>query len=362
MKAIVVRQNGESCIIRWLYLDKRYSLTWGKWSDRVDRARMEYCAKMIYQDCLVGELDTSLKKYKYWLEGIIPTSSGNGNGNSQPPQPKLPDLISLLEERLKDYYNSADSNTLRLLKLYKKKIDNPTEAKNFMKWLITRGIKDSSRKRYLTVLKILRKDLFGEIYIKVAEKPIAKPFTIAEVRRILDYLQNDQHYSHYYPFIVFLFNTGTRVSEAIGVRNMDVDLKKREIHLYESLGRGEKGSTSDRQRKPTKTHKYRIIPINDRLFEILKERVRDDSDNLIFTTPKGLPLDDHNISQRCWKITLEKLGIKHRPLKTTRSTFVSHCIDSGMTVQEVSTITGHSIQVLIDSYLGSVKKPKLPEL
>ncbi len=43
-------------------------------------------------------------------------------------------------------------------------------------------------------------------------------------------------------------------------------------------------------------------------------------------------------------------------------TFASHCIDSGMTIQETADITGHDIKVLYKHYLGSVKKPKLPEL
>ncbi|KOP26292.1 hypothetical protein AMR41_11370 [Hapalosiphon sp. MRB220] len=358
MRQITVRQNGNSCIIRWTYEDESYSLTWGKWVDKVERARLEICAQIIYRDCLAGEFDASLTKYRCWLLGITPTVNGNGTKQKEP---KLPALTTLLEQRIEELYNSADDALLRLLKRYKKQIKTVADAKEFMKWLSDRKLKDSTRKRYLAVLQVLRKDLFGELKVKVAEKPIPKPFTLEEVKRILEYLKNSQYYSHYYTFILFLFNTGCRVSEAIGVRWQDVDLAKREIHIYESLARN-KGSSSNRQRKPTKTSKYRIIPINNTLFELLSEMKKGKPDDLIFISPKGLPIDDHNLSQRCWRKTLEELRISHRPLKSTRSTFVSHCISSGMTVQETASITGHDIRILIKYYLGSVKKPKLPEL
>lgn len=88
----------------------------------------------------------------------------------------------------------------------------------------------------------------------------------------------------------------------------------------------------------------------------------DRDSSLVFTSPKGNVLDDHNVSQRAWRKTLEKLGIPHRPLYNTRSTYVSHAIASGMLPAEVSRITGHTLEVLYAHYLGSVRPPNLPEL
>ncbi|MEH1957690.1 MAG: site-specific integrase [Nostoc sp.] len=300
MKAITVRNNSGRCFIRWVYQDKRYSLTWGMWADKVEKARLEYCAQIIYKDCLVGELDTTLTKYRYWLEGIVSSSNGpvNGNSNSTPKQ-TYPALIELLEQRLVDYYNVADENLLRHLRNYKKVIDTTVKAKDFITWLKNKGNKSSSQKRYLTILKILRKDLFGDIEIKVAEKPKPKPFTTDEIDRILNSLQTDQYYSHYYGFILTLLNTGLRISEGIGLRWQDVDLQKREIHMYESLGRT-RGNTSHRERRTTKNAKYRVIPVNNKLHDLLQDLYKGQSkEQLIFTSPTGKVLDDHLISQRC---------------------------------------------------------------
>ncbi|MEH2054076.1 hypothetical protein [Nostoc sp.] len=62
------------------------------------------------------------------------------------------------------------------LKAYKKLIKNSADAKAFMKWLIdNRGLKSSTRKRYLAILQVLRKDLFEGIEVRVGEKPKAIP-------------------------------------------------------------------------------------------------------------------------------------------------------------------------------------------
>ena len=358
MRPIHVTKNGNSCWIRWIYGGDRYSLTWGKWNDPIEKARLDFCAKMIYRDCLIDEFDSTLNKYKCWLQGIESTSNGNGKNKVTK---KFPPLVDLLADRIEELYNSADYSLLKLLRKYGKDIKTVEAAKEFMKWLAARELKDSTKKRYLAILTVLRRDLFQDIEVKISQKPKPKPFTKEEVTKILIFLKNNQYYSSYHDLILFLFNTGCRPSEAIGLLWRDVDIEKRALHIYESLGRS-KGSSSKRERKPTKTRKYRIIPMNNNVYTMLMGRSRGEDEDLVFYSPKGKCIDDHNLSQRIFKTTLEKLGIPHRPLYTTRSTFVSHCIDSGMTVQEVSSITGHSIQVLIDSYLGSVKKPKLPEL
>lgn len=362
MNAIQVRRNGDSCIIRWTYEGQRYSLSWGRWNDQLEKARLSICAQIVYRDCLAGMLDKSLNKYRLWLSGIVPNGNGNGHSDSTRSQKKLPNLIQLIENRLQENYNAADDGLLRNLRNYKRKIDTPTDALEFWKWLSSKNLKDTTRKRYLAILQVVRRDLFNNIEVKVAEKPAPRPFTKNEVDRILTHLQNDPHYSHYYRIICFLFNTGCRPSEAIGLLWRDVDLTNRRLHIYESLARGDNGSTSKRKRKSTKTRKYRIVPINNKVMEVLTSVPRGADSDLVFPSPTGKSIDDHNLSQRCWRKTLEALGIQHRPLYTCRSTFVSHCVASGLTPQEISVITGHDVSVLYEHYLGSIRKPTLPEL
>jgi integrase len=131
MRQIQVRKNGNSCLLRWSYQDENYSLTWGNWNNAEEKARLSYCGKLIYQDCLVDKFDTTLPKYNLWLQGI--TYSGNG-GVVKPAESRFPPLIQMLEQRIEDNYNSADVGFLGTLKAYKKLIKTSADAKAFIKW------------------------------------------------------------------------------------------------------------------------------------------------------------------------------------------------------------------------------------
>lgn len=351
-KSLKVRQNNQSCLLRWRYVDQHYSLTWGRWDNPSDKAKLDLCGKIISQDCLADNFDFSLDKYRCWLLGIVPPTQPSTNI-------KFP-LLDLLKKRIEENYNAADQSLLKLLESYSLPIRNQAEAKKFIKWIENRNVKSTTTKRYLAILQVIRKDLFEGIKIKVAERPKPKPFTKEEIDSILTALRESPLYHSYSDFVLFLFNTGVRTSEAIGIRWQDADLIKKEIHIFETLSRN-RGSTANRIRKSTKTSKYRIVPMNETVHQMLSARIR--KGELIFLSPKGKVIDDHTFSQRGWKFALQALGIEHRNLYRTRATFASHCAASGMPAHEIAALLGHSkVDTLYNYYLGQVKKPILPEL
>ncbi|WP_100901220.1 hypothetical protein [Nostoc flagelliforme] len=135
MKELRVRKNGNKCLLRWTQQDEDYSLTWGHWDNPEEKARLSYCGKLIYQDCLIGQFDTTLTKYNLWLQGIT------YSGGVKPAESRLPPLIQMLEQRIENHYNSADVGLLGSLKAYKKLIKTSADAQAFMKWLIdNRGL------------------------------------------------------------------------------------------------------------------------------------------------------------------------------------------------------------------------------
>ncbi|MBD3884301.1 tyrosine-type recombinase/integrase [Phormidium tenue FACHB-886] len=248
-------------------------------------------------DCLAGEFDSSLQRYRYWLIGATaPSGSGNGNGNGngktrKEPQPDKPSLLFLLEQRLEGNYCSADQSLLYLLKQYEISIESRAEAQKFMSWIKSRGNKALTLKRYLAILQILRRDLFGKIKVRGEERPSPRPLTQAEVQQFLEALAEKRYYKHYLDFFILLFNTGMRLSEAIGLRWQDCDLKAREIQVYETLSRT-KGNPSQRQRKTTKTGKYQVVPMNNKVYEMLVKRSKSKQGELVFYSPKGVTLND----------------------------------------------------------------------
>lgn len=192
--------------------------------------------------------------------------------------------------------------------------------------------------------------------VKVPPKQKPKPFTKDEIRRIIEEFKTDPHYKHYYPFLVFKFATGVRTGEGIGLCWKHISDDFSTIWIGESITKGE--------RKSTKTNKARFIPVSDELKELLRSIKPKNAkpDDLVFLTRQGNPIDEHNFSQRAWRTILKRLGIPYRRPYTSRSSFVSHCLEEGNSPSSVASVTGHDIRVLYENYAGVVTHISLPKL
>lgn len=72
MKPPKVGNNKGRCIIRWVYKEKAHSLTWGDWASESDRIKLELCGKMIFQDCLIDQFDSTQSKYRFDFRELPP--------------------------------------------------------------------------------------------------------------------------------------------------------------------------------------------------------------------------------------------------------------------------------------------------
>jgi len=129
----------------------------------------------------------------------------------------------------------------------------------------------------------------------------------------------------------FLYSTGVRISEALSIRNEDVDFKCRQITL-----------------KKTKNQMQRLIPINDSLLMTLKqyEKYRNkmplqgvsEQDSFFFVSPTGKPLVDYSVLRWFRKILKDcKVPNSYAiRIHDIRHTFAVHSlvkmIDSGIDV------------------------------
>ncbi|ELR97394.1 tyrosine-type recombinase/integrase [Gloeocapsa sp. PCC 73106] len=192
--------------------------------------------------------------------------------------------------------------------------------------------------------------------VKVPPKQMPKPFNRAEIHKIINGFEHSKYYSHYTDFVKFLFGTGCRTGEAIGLRWQHLNDDCSTVWIGESLSRG--------IRKATKTNRARTITLTPKLQKILGER-RPDSFNpeaLVFGSPLGNPIDDHNFRNRAWKSILNQVNVEYRKPYNTRHTLISHALDQGMSPVTVAQLTGHDVQTLYENYAGNVKsRPMLPE-
>lgn len=193
--------------------------------------------------------------------------------------------------------------------------------------------------------------------VKVPPKQMPKPFASDEIKAIIQGFEQDRYYSHYVEFVEFLFGTGCRTGEAIGLRWRHLNDDCSTVWIGESLSRG--------IRKATKTNRARTITLTPRLRSLLFSMKSDniDLEQPVFTSPKGNPIDDHNFRNRAWKSVLSKVGVEYRKPYNTRHTLISHALNQGMNPVEVAQLTGHDVQTLYENYAGNVNsRPRLPEI
>ena len=357
--------------LRWRFKAIRHSISLGEYTkSNLFQARI--IALKIEQDILLNNFDKTLNSY-----------SENKSNKSQVHK----SIVELFEEWVKDYkqmdceihtnYNST-RNMLRKWgkiteenitnKLNKEKVCNTTYnrrlriLKNFSLWLINRKIWTNI---YL--------DEVNPKKVKKTTEPKRSPFTNIEIGSILKAFKDNTFtpnksaykHSHYYPFIYFLFKTGVRNAEAIGLRVSSINLETNQIQINEAFARSLKGSSSNKRiRKETKNGKERILPLTPDLREVLWTIIQNkNNDDLVFQSPKGKSIDDHNFQTRVLKKVQQGLGIQIRVLYACRHTFGSRCIDSGISPVMTAFLMGNSPEVALKNYTHQLQIPKfLPEI
>jgi integrase len=233
---------------------------------------------------------------------------------------------------------------------------NLTLLKSFGEWMVKAGHREFNPFESIRPMK--------GASIKVQNR---KPFTLDEVRLLIETVRIDPIHYRYHDFMLTLFSLGLRPSEAIGLRWKHIDLERLEVTIAESLSRSSDGRSAGyaRQRKTTKTENIRVLPMSQRLAILFAGRrpVDANPDDLVFTTATGKPVDDRMFRERVWKRICNRAGVEYRPPYTARHTLLSHGIESeGWTLQQAARIAGHSsTRMVADTYGHMINRPRLPE-
>jgi integrase len=209
--------------------------------------------------------------------------------------------------------------------------------------------------------------------VKKTEKPDRTPYTEEEIRQILDAIKNDRFcppssryiHSFYYPFIYFIFKTGVRNAEAVGLRVGSLDFKNNIIVIKETLARTVRGThAAARERKETKNGKVRMLPMTEDLQLLLYPTTLDKGpDDLVFQSFSGGAIDDRMFQRRVFSVVQKALNIPHRVLYACRHTFGSRCIDAGITPVMTAFLMGNNPETALRNYVHQVNLPnELPKI
>ncbi len=232
-----------------------------------------------------------------------------------------------------------------------------TMLKQFFNWLVKKKhivenpLEDVSRKRR-----------------KKKEIATRRPFSIEETIKILHAFKTDQcvhpcsryTHSHYYPFVYFLFSTGVRNAEAVGVRVQHVDLINKKIKIERALARTLKGTHAKaRIDKETKNGKVRYLPLSPELREVILPLLNNKQPtDLVFTSVNGLCIDDRMFHRRVFKPVLKELHIEYRTLYACRHGFASRLICAGVNPVTTAFLLGNNPETALRYYTHVIDLPK----
>lgn len=192
--------------------------------------------------------------------------------------------------------------------------------------------------------------------VKAPRTKTIDPFTKSERDQIIKAFEGDRYYKHYADFVKFLFLTGCRTSEAIGLQWKHISPNFEFVIFSEAVVGG--------RRKGTKTGVVRRFPINGQLKKLLLsiKPANPQPEALVFPSPKGLTIDGHNFLNKAWKGVLKTLPIRYRCQYNTRHTFITLCMDEGVKLNQLAIWVGNSPETILKHYAGLVSDREVPEL
>jgi integrase len=146
-----------------------------------------------------------------------------------------------------------------------------------------------------------------------------------------------------YDLLVRVLGTlGLRFGEAAALRRRSVDLLGRRLLVTESLAEISGRHVFGR----TKTHADRRVPLTRSLRERFethfKNRVPQDTEALIFTSPEGAALRHSTFRSRYWLPALERAGVPRVGVHVLRHSAAAAMIQSGASPKAVQTVLGHA--------------------
>jgi integrase len=174
--------------------------------------------------------------------------------------------------------------------------------------------------------------------------PTPDPFTIEDRDRILSWFQERRPF--YLHFVLTLFHTGMRPSEAVALRWSDVDASGGSIRISRSSYLGAEGATKTAGSERT----IRLLPaVRDALRQLQPLHV-EPSDHVFTNAKNGGPIDEREWPKDHWRAALRATGVRARKFYATRHTFISVGLTRGMNLKFLAEYCGASVAIIERDY------------
>jgi len=140
-----------------------------------------------------------------------------------------------------------------------------------------------------------------------------------------------------YLLVYLAIYTGCRQSELFNLEWSDVDFDRKQIVIQNKEG------------WHTKSYKHRIIPINDRIANMLLEQKEKTQSNYIVSQDSGEKLDKSKI-RRTFEKAMREAGISITDFRILRHTYASHLVMQGIDIRTVQKLLGHHSIKMTEKY------------
>lgn len=177
----------------------------------------------------------------------------------------------------------------------------------------------------------------GRIKRLKTQKVDVTPFTMSEVRKVIDSVRPD-----YRDYLLVRFFTGMRSAEVHGLKWQHIDFEHGLILIRETFycGRTEYTKNDGSQRDIQASQP--VMEALRRLRATEKASDAEVSDRYVFHTRFGRPIDNTNFNDRVWKPLLRLCGIKYRRPYQMRHTCATLWLAAGENPQWIANQLGHS--------------------
>ncbi len=167
---------------------------------------------------------------------------------------------------------------------------------------------------------------------------------------------------------ILLLNTGLRPGEALGLKNSDIDLENKQLHIQAAVKEINKregtkatgGKTTKVGKTKTKTSK-RTVPLNNTAIEAIKELRKEHyfgEDSPLICDEYGNYTKPVNFRKRFYRI-LKDAGIETKGLHSLRHTFATNLVNGvkqpdgtikALSPKQVADILGHTTSQITEMY------------
>jgi len=201
---------------------------------------------------------------------------------------------------------------------------------SYQKKRINKGVTNATINREVACLRLLF-NYAAKVDKFFGKNPVSKIKFLPELNDVIYILSYEEEQKlldkctkQLYPIVFFALNTGMRKNEILQLKWKDVDFKNSFITI---------------RIKDTKSKKPRKVPINDNLFEFLKNHKNDSS--YVFLNKYGKPYVSQDSIKRIFIRAYKQAGIKHLRFHDLRHTVATRMIEKGANPLAVKEILGH---------------------